>query len=181
MTGTAGAFQESLAGQPFLIGAALLAIYIVLGVLYESFIHPMTILSTLPSAGIGGLLALMLLRYDFSLIALIGVILLIGIVKKNGIMMVDRALALEAQGIPAREAIFQAAITRFRPIMTTTVVTLLAALPLAFGTGAGSELRRPLGLVMVGRLVLSQLLTLYTTAVIYLYMERMARARSALA
>jgi hydrophobe/amphiphile efflux-1 (HAE1) family protein len=178
--GSAGAFQESLAGQPFLITAALLAIYIVLGMLYESYMHPLTILSTLPSAGIGGLLALMLLHYEFSLIALIGVILLIGIVKKNGIMMVDQALALEAQGMAPQAAIFQASLTRFRPIMMTTLVTLLAALPLAFGSGAGSELRRPLGVVMVGGLLLSQALTLYTTPVIYLYMERAARWRNGL-
>ncbi|MDB6086546.1 MAG: efflux transporter, partial [Gammaproteobacteria bacterium] len=173
--GSAGAFQESLAGQPFLICAALFAIYIVLGMLYESYIHPLTILSTLPSAGIGGLLALMLLHYDFSLIALIGVILLIGIVKKNGIMMVDQALALEARGATPQTAILEASLTRFRPIMMTTLVTLLGALPLAFGSGAGSELRRPLGVVMVGGLLLSQLLTLFTTPVVYLYMERMAR------
>ena len=173
--GSAGAFQTSLAGQPFLIGAALLAIFIVLGILYESYIHPLTIISTLPSAGIGGLLALMLLHYDFSLIALIGVILLIGIVKKNGIMMVDQALVLEAQNESPENAIYQASLKRFRPIMMTTMVALLGALPLAFGSRAGSELRRPLGVVMVGGLLLSQALTLFTTPIIYLYMDRMVR------
>jgi multidrug efflux pump subunit AcrB len=171
-TGSASAFQDSLAGQPFLIAAALLAIFIVLGILYESYIHPLTILSTLPSAGIGGLLALMLLHYDFSLIALIGVILLIGIVKKNGIMMVDQALAMEAQNASPEIAIYEASLRRFRPIMMTTMVALLGALPLAFGSGAGSELRRPLGIVMVGGLLLSQVLTLFTTPIIYLYMDR---------
>jgi hydrophobe/amphiphile efflux-1 (HAE1) family protein len=170
--GSAGAFQKSLAGQPFLIGAALLAIFIVLGILYESYIHPLTIISTLPSAGIGGLLALMLLHYDFSLIALIGVILLIGIVKKNGIMMVDQALLLESQNDSPEDAIYKASLKRFRPIMMTTMVALLGALPLAFGSGAGSELRRPLGIVMVGGLVLSQALTLFTTPIVYLYMDR---------
>ncbi len=170
--GSASAFQESLAGQPFLIAAALFAIFVVLGILYESFIHPLTILSTLPSAGIGGLLALMLLHYDFSLIALIGVILLIGIVKKNGIMMVDQALVREAQNASPENAIYEASLTRFRPIMMTTMVALLGALPLAFGSGAGSELRRPLGIVMVGGLLLSQVLTLFTTPIIYLYMDR---------
>jgi hydrophobe/amphiphile efflux-1 (HAE1) family protein len=171
-TGSAQAFQESLAGQPFLIAAALFAIFVVLGILYESFIHPLTILSTLPSAGIGGLLALMLLHYDFSLIALIGVILLIGIVKKNGIMMVDQALVMEAQNASPESAIYEACLKRFRPIMMTTMVALLGALPLAFGSGAGSELRRPLGVVMVGGLLLSQVLTLFTTPIIYLYMDR---------
>jgi multidrug efflux pump subunit AcrB len=170
--GTASAFQESLANQPFLIAAALFTIFVVLGILYESFIHPLTILSTLPSAGIGGLLALMILHYDFSLIALIGVILLIGIVKKNGIMMVDQALVLEAQNASPEHAIYEASLRRFRPIMMTTMVALLGALPLAFGTGAGSELRRPLGIVMVGGLLLSQVLTLFTTPIIYLYMDR---------
>jgi hydrophobe/amphiphile efflux-1 (HAE1) family protein len=170
--GSASAFQASLAGQPFLIAAALFAIFVVLGILYESFIHPLTILSTLPSAGIGGLLALMLLHYDFSLVALIGVILLIGIVKKNGIMMVDQALALEAQNASPENAIYEASLKRFRPIMMTTMVALLGALPLAFGSGAGSELRRPLGIVMVGGLLLSQVLTLFTTPIIYLYMDR---------
>jgi hydrophobe/amphiphile efflux-1 (HAE1) family protein len=171
-TGSAKAFQESLASQPFLIGAALLAIYIVLGILYESAIHPLTIMSTLPSAGIGGLLALMLMRYDFSLIALIGVILLIGIVKKNGIMMVDVAIAQRALGRTPEEAVRHAALLRFRPIMMTTLAALFGALPLALGTGAGSELRRPLGVAMVGGLLLSQALTLFTTPVVYVYMER---------
>jgi hydrophobe/amphiphile efflux-1 (HAE1) family protein len=178
--GSASAFQESLAGQPFLIAAALFAIFVVLGILYESFIHPLTILSTLPSAGIGGLLALMLLHYDFSLIALIGVILLIGIVKKNGIMMVDQALVMEAHDASPESAIYEASLKRFRPIMMTTMVALLGALPLAFGSGAGSELRRPLGIVMVGGLLLSQVLTLFTTPIIYLYMDRLvARLKAA--
>src|SRR5689334_23152688 len=172
--GTAQAFQSSLASEPFLIVAALLAVYIVLGILYESYIHPITILSTLPSAGVGAVLALLLTHMDLSLIALIGIILLIGIVKKNAIMMIDFALAAErGEGKSSRDAIFQACMLRFRPIMMTTMAALLGALPLALGTGTGSELRRPLGISIIGGLLVSQVLTLFTTPVVYLYLDRL--------
>src|SRR5262249_29712861 len=172
--GTAQAFQASLKTAPFLILAALLAVYIILGVLYESYIHPLTILSTLPSAGVGALLMLLIFHFDLSVVGLIGIILLIGIVKKNGIMMVDFAIHAERdQGLSPQAAIRQACLLRFRPIMMTTMAAILGALPLMLGHGTGSELRQPLGYTMVGGLVLSQMLTLFTTPVIYLYLDRL--------
>jgi len=172
--GAAQAYQDSLSSEPVLVAAALFSVYIVLGMLYESFVHPITILSTIPSAGVGALLALLMTHIELSVISLIGIILLIGIVKKNAILMIDFALSEERQhGKPPEEAIFQACLLRFRPIMMTTMAALLGGVPLAIGTGVGSELRKPLGVAIVGGLILSQILTLFTTPVIYLYLDRM--------
>jgi len=174
--GTAASFENSQSNEALLILAALVTVYIVLGVLYESFVHPITILSTLPSAGVGALLSLMLFRQNLSVVAIIGIILLIGIVKKNGIMMVDFALEGERQrGLSSTDAIYEASLLRFRPIMMTTMAALLGGIPLAFGSGIGSELRRPLGIAMVGGLLLSQVLTLYTTPVIYIFFDNLAQ------
>jgi multidrug efflux pump len=173
-SGTLQAYQQSLGSEPYLILTALLAVYIVLGILYESLIHPLTILSTLPSASVGAMLALMLFHTDLNVISIIGIVLLIGIVKKNAIMMIDFALQAEReQGMDTETAIFEACMLRFRPILMTTMAALFGALPLAFGTGTGSELRRPLGITIVGGLIVSQMLTLYTTPVVYLTLDRL--------
>jgi HAE1 family hydrophobic/amphiphilic exporter-1 len=173
--GTAQAFQQSLSTVPLLILAALVVVYLILGILYESYIHPLTILSTLPSAGVGALAILMAFGFDFSLIALIGIILLIGIVKKNGIMMVDFAITAERdEHLSPKESIRKAAVLRFRPIMMTTMAALLGGVPLMLGTGTGSEIRQPLGYAMVGGLIVSQALTLFTTPVVYLYLDQIS-------
>jgi multidrug efflux pump len=172
--GTAQAYQDALSSEPILIAAALITVYIVLGVLYESLIHPITILSTLPSAGVGALLALMMTHNELNVVSLIGIILLIGIVKKNAIMMIDFAIAAERnERLTSEQAIFKACVLRFRPITMTTMAALLGGLPLALGHGEGAEMRRPLGMAIVGGLVFSQALTLYTTPVVYLYLDRM--------
>jgi multidrug efflux pump len=171
--GTAAAFKDTAKSQPLLILAALVTVYIVLGMLYESMIHPITILSTLPSAGVGALFALMLTHTDLTVIGIIGIILLIGLVKKNAILMIDFAIAAERNGNKSpEEAIYQACVLRFRPIMMTTMAALLGGLPLALGNGVGAELRRPLGISIVGGLIVSQALTLFTTPVVYLYLDR---------
>jgi len=177
--GTAQAFQQSLASEPFLVAFALIAVYIVLGVLYESYVHPITILSTIPSAGVGALVALLVVGTEFSITALIGIILLIGIVKKNAIMMIDFAIEAEREeGLTPKEAIYKACLLRFRPIMMTTMAALLGGVPLAIGRGAGAELRQPLGITIVGGLLFSQMLTLFTTPVVYLALDKLSRHRA---
>jgi multidrug efflux pump len=173
-SGTLEAFQQSLASEPYLVGSAILAVYLVLGILYESLIHPLTILSTLPPASVGAILALRLTHLELDVMSMTGIILLIGIVKKNAIMMIDFALNAErAEGRNTRDSIYEASMLRFRPILMTTMAALFGAVPLAIGTGMGSELRRPLGVSIIGGLIVSQALTLYTTPVIYLFMDRL--------
>jgi multidrug efflux pump subunit AcrB len=178
--GSANAYQTALAGQVTLIGAALVAIYLILGILYESWIHPITIISTLPSAGLGALLALLLVGMPLDVIGIIGLLLLLGIVKKNGIMLVDFAQAEEQSGRSPRDAIYDACTLRFRPILMTTVCAILAGVPLMLGSGIGSQIRTPLGYTIVGGLLVSQVLTLFTTPIIYIYMDRLGRAISSL-